>query len=297
MGDPKLDHWSRASFLAFYYNDTWAIVDFEKLEEAGLEVECRAKDIVGKILEAPQILKVTHDIDRWSLAVLQRALVPSNKFDQDEPPTYTGVTPCVDLAVVLALVRRTRPFDFTKVRLSAAVFDYLRVELCLAELLSNFERRPLRKTQVHYALTLAWVPVVILRALCAYGILGHHQLLAMTIRTGPDHLLPEKWDELLRRIRFCSDQQSDGNEMPNDREYGQNLWLDNEWVKHLPRPDARFDISACLRESSAASLSLPAQDLEQYKASIATLFDMNAISDILRRVYESYEARQDALAD
>merc|ERR1712019_115088 len=105
---------------------------------------------------------------------------------------------------------------------------------------------------------------------------------------------PEKWDELLRRIRFCSDQQSDGNEMP-DREFGKNLWLDPDWVKQLPRPDTRFDIGACLKDSSAAQLLLSAQEVELIKPSVLNLFDMNTTAEMLQRLYEAYEARQDAL--
>merc|ERR550525_2147290 len=83
-------------------------------------------------------------------------------------------------------------------KLSGLPFDFLRLELCLAEALSNFERRPLRETQLHYALTLAWCPLMIMHVLLAYNVVHMEDALKMVLRIGLPGA-PAEWDRTLRR--------------------------------------------------------------------------------------------------
>jgi len=292
--DPRLDRWSRASFMAMVYGNTYAIIDFQKLELKKAECECEVKGIVARILSAPHVLKITHNIERYSLGVLQRALVPRTLLIADDAPPYPDMSPVLDLSVVMAACHRTRPDNYQLLNLSPLAFDSFHIELCLAESLSNFEQRPLRLSQLHYALTVAIVPVMILRAFCAYNVLSLQQVITMTLRIG-FHGSPEKWDDMLRRKCFGWDGH-DNSDGANDCKatYGQNLWeADPEWVQARPKPDPNFDLAHAIGDSVSA-LVLPADRVAPASAAAATLFDQPFAVRELRALYQAYDAQQSA---
>lgn len=292
--DPKIDLWPKASFVSLAYNDKLAIVDFMSLERRGVVTEGEGKDVVCAILAAQHLLKVTHNVDRYTLKVLQRALVPLVS-DQDEPPEDPGISPLVDLTVVAAFVRRTSPGAHSVSKLSGLTFDYLRLELCLAEALSNFERRPLRQSQRHYALTLAWSPVMVLRALCAHGIVTLPQVASMGLRVGFASA-PETWDDILRRTTLSADPTAEHEHEFSEQSglpgpYGEDLWGDAQWVEGVPRPDHNFDIAAHLRRQLGAMV-LPPEHAQGAEAALRGLFEPNAASQQLAALYEAFRASQ-----
>lgn len=297
--DTKLDLWPRASFIAIAYEQTLAIVDFQRLELASELAEAQGKDVVRRILEAPQLLKVVHDLDRTALQVLQRALVPHEQLVGDDAPPWPSIAPVVDLCLVTAFIRRVSPSASTVSKLSAITFDFLRLELCLAEALSNFEQRPLRLTQQHYALTLAWCPLMILRALCAHQVITQSELQALTLRVGLAGA-PVQWDDMVRHLPLRAEQAHVEAEVggilgetmtflkgPVER----NLWEDAEWRQSLPNPDRSFDLSAHVRQH-LAPLVLPPQAASCADRSVASLFDAAVASSGLRSLFQAYHAHQ-----
>lgn len=290
--DHKLDLWPKASFVSLAYNGKLAIVDFMGLERRGAVTESQGKGALCDILTAPHLLKVTHDLDSRSLKVLQRALVPLVN-DGDSPPEDPGISPLLDLTIVAAFVRRTRPGMLSISKLSGLTFDYLRLELCLAEALSNFERRPLRQSQRHYALALAWSPVMVLRVLCAYEVVTLSQVTSMCLGFAD---APERWDEILRKEALSSDPAAEreyeyGEQSGLAGAYGENLWDDSDWVAGLTRPDQSFDISASLRRS-LGTMVLPPEHAQSAKAALSVLFDRGTASQHLVALYEAFHVSQ-----
>jgi len=296
--DPKLDFWPRASCIAIASKDKAVIVDFLKLEAKGEMSERRGKEAVCRILQAPYILKVVHDLDNRSLQVLQRGLLPHEDLVADESSGWPCVTPVVDLAVVAAFVRRTRPSAPSASKLSGLTFDYLRLELCLAEALGNFEQRPMRASQMHYALTLAWCPLMILRVLCSYRVVEQSQVMAMALRVGMPGS-PDQWDETLRRMHFAKEVASPNdnsedvmawmNSIPGD--YAANVWDNAEWREKLPKPDPTFPLQRTLRENLIlAQLQLPRDAVQAAESGLASAVDEGAISQDLFGIYQAYHA-------
>lgn len=306
--DPKLDFWPRASFIAFSYDRTFAIVDFQRLEEAASrQVERRGKAVVREILEASFLLKVVHDMDGAALQVLQRAVVPVDEL-LEESPEWPSLAPVLDLALVAAWARNTCAAAPAVTKLSGLVFDYLRLELCLAEALSNFERRPLRDTQLHYALTLAWCPLLVLRTLCAFDIVTLREALLMTLRVGLA-VTPLGWDLQLRRISLGSEPTAG---LGSDRTaldmngripggHAVNLWDNNsqeaiDWRNKLPKPDRGLDLEKLLGQHVRELLLLP-EAKEVASRSLETVFDKAAAKHDLEALYRAYhsDGRGDAV--
>merc|ERR1740123_2364389 len=106
--DPKLDFWPRASLLALVYDDNFVLVDFQGLENGSDREERRSKDVVHRVLQAPHLLKVVHDLDSKALLVLQRAVLPQVDLN-GEAPELPILSPVLDLAVAVAYTRKTKP--------------------------------------------------------------------------------------------------------------------------------------------------------------------------------------------
>lgn len=275
-----LDKMVRASFVALCYEDTFVIVDIDRLERVSTVVERKGKELMRNILLAPHILKVAHDVNRSSLSILQRSLIANSLISSTRNPSLPGISPILDLSVAAAFVKQMQPSAPAVSKLLKLTNDYLRLEMCMAEALSNFERRPLRLTQLHYALTLAWCPLMILRVLTAHGILDVPDLLHMTFQLGGDGA-PADWDEVLHSTWLCSPQNQAAQEvcaaldpqlvLPGP--YGQNPWEDEAWVEAVPRPEERF----CLRSAFSAHdeylapLRLPAEIVQQVEQSLHAL--------------------------
>jgi len=299
--DPGLDVWPRASFLAIAYPGAFVIVDFMRLENH-YAVERKSKDIVSRIMAAPNILKVTHDIAAArALEVLQRTLIPHEDLISDEVPAYPTVMPLIDLGMVAAFVRQKKPSASCASKLGSVTFDYLRLELCLSEMLSNFERRPLRQSQLHFALTLAWCPLMILRALCSYEIVTLQQVRLMTLRVGFIGA-PRNWEDGLRRVCFSSETHGrqgpyewdmDGNECSSGLpgQYAKNLWEDSLWHSKLQRPDMKLDLGALLRRHVAA-LMIPEEGRIGMEGALAFLFNQARTKEELNGLYTAYQQQE-----
>jgi len=307
--DPKLDYWPRAAVLALTYEDQFVIVDFMRLEQAGDAVERRSKDVVRRILQAPQLLKVVHDMDHNALQVLQRAVLPDAELNS-EAPDWPRLSPVLDVAVAMALVRNTRPCAPAASKLPPVTFGYLRLELCLGEALSNFERRPLRKTQVHYALTLAWCPLMILRAHCAFGILTTQEVQPMALSLGSPNI-PARWDNTLRSVNcapeaaFASADQGDEDVM--EGAFADNLWHgqseeSQEWLKQLPRPQkpppgsqtfAQRFAQHLQKGGMADALVTNSEPIEMVNKSLIWVFDQTAAMTSLDAMYDQYNEYQE----
>jgi hypothetical protein len=283
------------------YGENLMIVDLQRLEQMGESVERKGKELVAKILAAPHILKVTHDTDKTSLSILQRALVPNRDINVDNFQNALSISPLLDLAVVAAFVKQMSSRAPAVTKLLALITDYLRVEMCMGEALSNFERRPLRQSQMHYALTLAWCPLMILRVWTTYGIVEREQLLNMTFQLGCIDAPPD-WDEKVRQVDLCSPQlaaspearvaldtqvqlpaPSGDNPSGAKYVYGDNPWKVPEWVAGIPRPDQNFNLCSAFPQT----LILPEQLRQQASDAINTLHD--GTMDDLDELYETYQ--------
>merc|ERR1712137_402304 len=106
-----------------------------------------------------------------------------------------SISSILDTSIALAFVKQMQPSSPAVSKLMISVLNYLRVDMCMSENLSNFERRPLRLSQQHYVLTQAWCPLMILRVLSTWQIVSIPQLLPMVFHLGradaPDH-----WDDI-----------------------------------------------------------------------------------------------------
>jgi len=290
--NPKLDFWPRASLVCLAWRGGLAVVDLLRLEASGEPGELRGKELVRRVLEAPQLLKVAHDLDRQALQVLQRGLVPHAQLVGDEAPQYPQLRPCLDLAVCSAFARRTRSGAAAAARLPPLCFDYLRLEICLAEAFGNLERRPLRLTQQHYGLSLAWCPLMVLRTLCASRALEPRDLQQLALQLGlPGQ--PERWDEQLRTRALAREPEEEEPQPLILGRYAENLLGDSEWCERLPRPDRGFDLQAALRPLQSL---LPAALWQRAEPAVQQLFDKQQAHLELERLYSAYQAHQRARA-
>lgn len=299
--DPRLDLWPRASIMVLAYEGRLAIVDFMQLESSTEATEVRGKDLVRRIMEAPHLLKVVHGLATPAIQALQRAAVPRSELAADEAPIMPRLSPVVDVALVMAYVRKSRQGD--PLKLTGLTFAYLRMELCVAECLSNFERRPLRLSQQHYALTLAWCPLMILRAHCAYGVVSHSQVAQFLLQTG---IPGPPCEDMLQRVSFEDQRRAPQApaeaepETPSDMNavsggYAENLWSRAEWVEALPRPDPQARVGAFL-QPHVGRLLLPAEAAAQAQPSLESLFDRDVARRELEALYQAYHAHQQAKA-
>mmetsp|Transcript_54409 Transcript_54409/g.119108 ORF Transcript_54409/g.119108 Transcript_54409/m.119108 type:complete len:904 (-) Transcript_54409:296-3007(-) len=169
------DLWPQASSISIAYEvggqnvfvffDLYFLDTCSGLSDAGQRAVEACKQMLRRILEAHHILKVVHNMNSQSLAILQRAVAPRGCFYREEK--RARLEPFMEVSLLLAFARSTTPVDGGCYELANAVRDYLRLELCTAEAMMNPCRRPLRESQVHYALTMAWCPLLIARVLCS----------------------------------------------------------------------------------------------------------------------------------
>mmetsp|Transcript_21831 Transcript_21831/g.70698 ORF Transcript_21831/g.70698 Transcript_21831/m.70698 type:complete len:864 (-) Transcript_21831:290-2881(-) len=306
--NPKIDFWPRASFLALCYEgpsgSTFAIVDFDALEKNNERDEERSKDVVRRILESPSLLKVVHDMDGYSFEVLRRAVMPKNKlYDEGPDNPWPRMEPVVDVSVVVAYIRRMRPFAQNKDKLSGLVFEYLRLELWLAEALSNFERRPLRLTQLHYALSLAWCPLLILRALCSFEIVDNEEILLLSHRVG--HPSSAGWMRPLRNLCFAPDAsaaaaaEGDALGAVCAGAHAEDWWTGTseeaeEWRRGLPRPDRSIGLAQVMQMTVAIHLQPDTQRCAQL--GIAELFSRETAARDLAALYRAHPRSSQLLA-
>jgi hypothetical protein len=306
-----LDKKTRASFVALTYGHTYAIIDLYRTEMVSHPVEREVKETLARILSADHLLKVTHDmLDARTLLVLQRGLIPNAEFNKDRLPPLQGVSPVLDMSVALAYVKRMQPCSPAVSKLMISVLNYLRVDMCMAENLSNFERRPLRLSQLHYALTLAWCPLMILRVLKTWNILSLRHLLPMVFQVGfpgaPDH-----WDDILRNT-WMADPKSPPHLWPSkeacdaldpmqdllEGSYGSNVWTHPEWLKAVPRPDDHFGVQQALLNSRNLeifkALSLPHGSQSQDLANQVLSRLHEGTEEDLNRIYEVLEMARNA---
>ncbi|CAE7729801.1 unnamed protein product [Symbiodinium sp. CCMP2592] len=108
-----IDQHSRAAVLALTYRhrngqNRLILVDMIALEQANQEQEHLHKDVLGKILNAPHILKVVHFLERTALRALQLAFVTEDvRQGPNKPESYISISPCVDVALVVACLQGT----------------------------------------------------------------------------------------------------------------------------------------------------------------------------------------------
>lgn len=316
--DPKLDFWPRASILAIAYGSTFAIVDFLLLEREteaqesrgrGLSSEAeeaKVKGVIRSILEAPHLLKVVHDQDPYTLEVLQRTLVPVMTHWQNEEKVGMLLAPVIDLAVAAAFAQKTKVGAAANLKASGLAYDYLRLEVCMAEALSNVDRRPLRKSQIHYMLTLAWCPVAILRPLFAYQVVKQKDAAAMALRI--DLVRDPQWGALLVKLRkllmrkqeavaevqAVQDEGVMGDLKRISGAYAENLWEDEEWREKLPRPEENLDLAAHIQGSPVRALQLSPEAAQQAALALEPLFDRGLCARELRALYEAYRRHQES---
>ncbi|CAE7427837.1 unnamed protein product, partial [Symbiodinium sp. KB8] len=200
-----IDQHSRAAVLALTYRqrngrNRLVLIDMIALEQANQEEEHLHKDVLGQILNAPHILKVVHFLERTALRALQLAFVTEDvRQGPNKPESYISISPCVDVALVVACLQGTSGVQCNE--LFSLVWNFMRADMCLTEALSNFERRPLRKTQEHYALSLAWCPLALLRALCSFGQAQWVTVLTLCMKIHGGAI--GNWDEdLLKNLCF-----------------------------------------------------------------------------------------------
>mmetsp|Transcript_43663 Transcript_43663/g.103030 ORF Transcript_43663/g.103030 Transcript_43663/m.103030 type:complete len:825 (+) Transcript_43663:113-2587(+) len=260
--DTHLDFWTKARCVAFSFMDAhavhyFAIVDFKYLEEGPRDkaFAAQARDVVGRIMEADHLLKVVCGVDHRSLAILQRAVhdpeIPATSDFGGPQDNFARMMPVVDVAIAAAYVLGTRPSD-PLLRLRPLTYLFLNLELCQTEVTSSYERRLMRNSQEHFALTQAWVPRLILLALAARPadgpIISADAVAAMILRLDTQ-TAPRHWDKHLQDLPFATDgkllEQDPGSAF-GDRSpeiQDKDPWQDDDFKSQLPRPrEPHFDI-------------------------------------------------------
>eukprot|EP00434_Breviolum_minutum_P032041 symbB.v1.2.028335.t1/scaffold2994.1/size67794/2 len=150
-----LDKHARAALVVIALRDRFFLVDILRLERlTSLTSENPFDepylDLIIKIIQAPHLLKVVHYLEGTALRALQLALISERqRFGDEQPKSYASISPCLDVAVVTAYLQGSSGRQAKE--LPGLVWKFLRQDLCVAEHLSNFEHRPLRQTQEHYA--------------------------------------------------------------------------------------------------------------------------------------------------
>merc|ERR1712039_121737 len=153
------------------------------------------------------------------------------------------------------------------------------------------EQRPLRETQLHYALTLAWAPLMILRTHCAYQVVKQHDVRSMALQVGATHLTgPTKWDDILKSLRFCSEgyiEHEDTTEWERLGEYATNSWVNKEWIDRVPTPDRNFNIGEAL-ERNLANYILAPEVKTHVDQVLSYLFDYTSLSHDMDSMYKAF---------
>lgn len=279
--DSEKDTHTPASYLALTWGSleghSYVVIDFRQLEDDKNVVE--AKRIIARILSVPFLLKIVHDLCFASWNILQRALYVSTSPEApgEQKALLERLEPFIDVGVVVALCKRTSP----TAALHEIISDYLRLDCCMSEQLSNFDRRHLRHTQVHYALTQAWCPLVVLRTLCSYGIVNLEQVMGVTMqmdKTG--------WKQSYRTACFGSEADVAEPDAPRCR----NLWTDesevaNRWRTELSRPEPNFNPAPFLE-----SFLLTKEVQMDAQHAVACLFQKQVADFTLDSLYEAYRS-------
>lgn len=294
----QLDMHAKAAVLAIAWPRGVALVDMMKLETDDFNdargTERRAKGVLRQILEAPHLLKVVHLVDARAWRALQLALVPKEDLeDSYSPPSgHMFLSPMVDIAVLSGFMKQTAAKQQRD--LNSLVFSYLRMELCHAEALGNFERRPLRQSQIHYALTQAYVPLVLIRCFCAYGLLSDQEVLSFAVHLGPEALPGGeggRWDEELHaKLRFSTHGKSADHQDADSIEWGKNIWENPEEIEKLPKPERTRDADwARMARTTAARMKVapPESVLAGADRAVKTLFDSQAAALTLHAFYQA----------
>jgi len=302
--NPKIDFWPRASFIVFVYDTTFALIDFQNLEDKGIGEERRGKGIVRRVLEADHILKVVHDLDNYALKVLQRAVLTHEELSTDTPE-WPKLSPVLDMAHVMAYSRGTHPESPHVSKLGGLCYELLRLELCLGEALSNFERRPLRKTQQHYAMAMAWCPLMILRCLLAFGIVPVDVVRRMPVRVGLRGT-PLKWDDTMKRVTFWSEAfaESSGASDLLKGPPSMNVWESQtqeaeDWRKRIPRPDPNLRVDQTMYDhfnkcnAQPELLFLPEELGEHAKRALGAAAEQAGVSRDLNALYQAFVDHQE----
>ena len=293
----QLDLHAKAAVLSIAWPRGVALVDMLKLETDDFNdaraTERRAKGVLRQILEAPHLLKVVHLADARAWRALQLALVPKEDLEDSYTPPSSGMflSPMVDIAVLSGFMKRTVAKQQRD--LNSLVFSYLRMELCHAEALGNFERRPLRQSQIHYALTQAYVPLVLIRCFCAYGLLSDQEVLSFAVSLGPEALpggaQGGRWDEELHaKLTFSTSGESADHEDADAIEWGKNIWENLEEVDKLPKPERKRDWARMARTMAARMKVVPCEDvLAGADRAVKTLLDLQAAALSLHAFYQA----------
>eukprot|EP00437_Effrenium_voratum_P009201 CAMPEP_0181427614 /NCGR_PEP_ID=MMETSP1110-20121109/16261_1 /TAXON_ID=174948 /ORGANISM="Symbiodinium sp., Strain CCMP421" /LENGTH=798 /DNA_ID=CAMNT_0023550829 /DNA_START=97 /DNA_END=2493 /DNA_ORIENTATION=+ len=288
--DGYRDTHSRAALIAITFGARFLIVDMVALEQADKRVEHEYKQLLVAILEAPHLLKVVHYLERTALRALQLALIEEKDRAGDARPTrYTQVTPAIDLALVVACMHGTS--GRASKELPSVVWKYLRLDLCVTEALSNFEHRPLRRSQLHYAITLAWCPVVILHACCAHGVISKEVVLSLSLNVSG--FARSVWDEVMHTIQFSGAAASSplaGNQGAEAEAHGRNIWEDPISVEKLKVDCNLLRDSLRNAQDRAKQLLCNVQESEDFRRAVQTLFDIDISKKELKALYE----RQDS---
>lgn len=199
------DKHARAALVVITVEDCFFLVDILELERKTMlntsaPLDKPYLELIKQICEARHLLKVVHYLEGTALRALQLALISEQQRHGDEKPSnYSSLSPCIDMALVAAYLSGTSAGKCKE--LPGLVWKYLRQDLCVTEALSNFEHRPLRESQEHYALCLAWCPLVILRACCSYQLVPMDVITDLTIKADAEWV-KKRMDEVMYRENF-----------------------------------------------------------------------------------------------
>eukprot|EP00435_Cladocopium_sp_Y103_P014024 s413_g3.t1 len=149
------DKHARAALVVIAVDQSFFLVDILELERRTMLNTSAPLDepyleLIKQICEARHLLKVVHYLEGTALRALQLALISEQQRNGDEKPSnYASLSPCIDVALVSAYLSGSSAGKCKE--LPSLVWKYLRQDLCVTEALSNFEYRPLRESQEHYA--------------------------------------------------------------------------------------------------------------------------------------------------
>jgi len=242
--NPSVDKRVRASFVAVAYAETFIVVDFKRLESLHENAERKGKELVRRILSAKHILKVTHALDKGTLEILQLTLIMNKDLNMPSAQLhFQEMSPVLDMTIVFGFAKHIQPRSSSISTFSKLVNEYFRLEFCMGECVSNWDRRPLRLSQLHYALTLAWCPLMLLRTLAKHQVVAEEDLLNMTLQLGYQDA-PADWDSQLQRFLLCpdymeaDDQEAIGGNHLEHLKMGDNPWKVAAWVGELQHASA-----------------------------------------------------------
>lgn len=232
------DKHARAALVVITVEDRFFLVDILELERKTMlntsaPLDQPYLELIKQICEARHLLKVVHYLEGTALRALQLALISEEQRHGDEKPSnYSSLSPCIDVALVAAYLAGTSAGKCKE--LPGLVWKYLRQDLCVTEALSNFEHRPLRESQEHYALCLAWCPLVILRACCSYDLVPMDVITDLTIKADAEWV-KKRMDEVMYRENF-----GEGSSFPAAAGEEPEPASCNIWEVHLVEETVHF---------------------------------------------------------